>query len=298
MTILAKVKLNRQDLIAAYDAEGSFDGAAYALGINRKTFSKMWREKIGSPPPKSIHAKKVKIPENSEDYKIAFISDMHFGSKYTAIDELSDFCRTARKKGVKTLICCGDLSDGLRMHPEMEKDQHLHNPKQIIKYIVENYPSGFDTNVFITGNHDQSLLKNGCINLGEIVATERDDLMYLGQDSGMVTVDGGLRVSLYHGTGGCAEVRSKRSQDLVSKLVCGKVKNLPHVLATGHCHIENLIPSYMGMMTISLGSFQRQTPYLASRGLVPDLSGLIMSYQMVEGTLVNPSVEFIRYDAR
>jgi predicted phosphodiesterase len=299
VTILAKVKLTRQDLIAAYDAEGSFDGAAYALGINRKTFSKMWREKIGAPPPKSTtRTKKVKVPENSDTYSIALISDMHFGSKYTALEELSDFCRTVRKRGIKTILCAGDLSDGLRMHPEMEKDQHLHNPKQIAKYICDNYPSGFENNYFITGNHDSSLLKNGCLHLGEFVAQERDDLMYLGQDFGMVTVDGGMRIALYHGTGGCAEVRSKRTQDLVMKMVCDKKKNVPHVLATGHCHIENVIPQYMGMMAISLGSFQRQTPYLASRMLMPDLSGLILSYQMVGDKMMNPVFEFIRYESR
>jgi hypothetical protein len=293
---MSKLKFTRQDLICAYDAEGSFDGAAYALGINRKTFSKLWREKIGAIPPKVGRPKAAKTPVDEDVFKVAFISDMHFGSKYTATDALDDFCRTARKKGVKTLICAGDLSDGIKMHPDMEADQHLHSPKQIVKYVIEHYPSGFESNYFITGNHDQSLMKNGCVNIGEEVAAERDDLMYVGQDSGMVTVDGGLKVALYHGTGGCAEVRSKRTQDLVSKIIKQGKKYVPHVLATGHCHIENVIPNYMGIMTISLGSFQRQTPYLASRNLVPDLSGLILGYKMEKGKMIEPTLEFIRYD--
>lgn len=295
---LSKVKYTRQDLISAYDVGGSFEQAAYLVGVTPKLFNKMWNDLVGIQAPRS--AKKTKHRKNKlEDeqiHKIAFISDLHFGSKYQCLDELNDFIRTAKKREVTTLVCLGDLSDGLGMHEDMAAEQFLHKPKEIRDYIVENYPSGFDTNVFITGNHDFSLQKHGCMDIGQAVAEERDDLVYLGHDCGSVTLGGGLELYAYHGTNGCADVRSKRTQDLAMKLAFNKNGVVPHMMATGHCHTEHVLPQYLGMMILGLGCFQRQTPYLETRGLYPDISGMILSYQIINSKLTNPAVEFIRYD--
>lgn len=295
---LSKVKYTRQDLISAYDVGGSVDKAAYLVGISPKLFGKLWNDLVGITPPRS--AKKTRPRKNrledEEIHKIAFISDLHFGSKYQCLDELNDFIRTTKRREVKTLVCLGDLSDGLGMHDDMAAEQFLHKPKDIVSYIVDNYPGGFDTNVFITGNHDFSLQKHGCVDIGQAVAEERDDLVYLGHDCGMVTLGGGLELYAYHGTNGCADVRSKRTQDLAMKLAFSRSGVVPHVMATGHCHTEHVIPSFLGMLVMGLGCFQRQTPYLETRGLYPDISGMILSYQVINSKLTNPSIEFIRYD--
>jgi len=282
--------------MAAYDSEGTFDGAAYVLGMNRKTFSKLWRDLIGASPPRSCSRPKKKPIADEGLHKVAFISDLHFGSRYQCLDELNDFIRVAKRRDVNALVCLGDLSDGLKMHQDMEHEQFLHKPKDILNYIVDNYPKGFDTNVFITGNHDFSLQKAGCMNLGQAVAEERDDLVFLGHDTGLVTLGGGLEVYLHHGTGGCAEVRSKRQQDIAVKFACLRKGDVPHAMVTGHCHTENVIPQYMGMLSLSLGCFQRQTPYLESRLLAPDISGMILTYQVIDDRLTNPALEFIRYN--
>ena len=295
---MSKIKYTRQDLIAAYDVGGSFDQAAYLIGVTPKLFNKMWNDLVGISPPRSAkktQRRKNKL-EDEEVHKVAFISDLHFGSKYQCLDELHDFIRTAKKRDVSTLVCLGDLSDGLGMHDDMAKEQFLEKPKQILDYICDNYPGGFDTNVFITGNHDFSLQKHGCMDLGQAVAEERDDLVYLGHDSGWVTLGGGLELYAYHGTNGCADIRSKRTQDLAMKLAYARKQIVPHVMVTGHCHTESIIPNYLGMMVIGMGCFQRQTPYLETRGLMPDVSGMILSYQIINSKLTNPSIEFIRYE--
>lgn len=282
--------------MAAYDAEGSFDRAAYLLGMNRKTFSKLWRDLIGAAPPRAPHRAKRGHLEDTDVHTVAFMSDLHFGSRYQCMDELKDFVKLAKRRGVDTLVCLGDLSDGLSMHEGMAEEQFLHKPKDILNYIVDNYPRGFTNSYFITGNHDFSLQKAGCMNIGQEVAERRDDLFFLGHDTGLVTLEGGLEVYLHHGTGGCAELRSKRQQDIAVKFACARKGDVPHAMVTGHCHTENVIPQYMGMLSLSLGCFQRQTPYLAGRLLSPDVSGMILSYQVINDRLTNPALEFIRYD--
>lgn len=217
------------------------------------------------------------------------------GSRYHAADEFHDFIQLIKRRGVETILCCGDLSDGLNMHEGMEHEQFLHKPKDILNYLVDNYPDNFKTNVFITGNHDMSLLRSGCLNLGEALVEKRSDLYFVGQDCGMVTVDGGLRVFLYHGSSGCGDMRSKRAQDIALKLAIDKHGDSAHVLATGHCHMENWVPRYMGMSLLSLGCFQYQTPHLAQKLLRPDVSGAILSYQLINDRLINPSLEMIQY---
>lgn len=284
-------------MLAAYDEAGDFDKAAFLLGMSTRAFSKLWRDLVGAAPPRSAtKPRKQRKLKDETVYKVAFISDLHFGSRYQSLEELYDFIRLARQRGVQTLVCAGDLSDGLKMHEDMESEQFLHKPRDILNYIVDNYPKGFETNLFITGNHDYSLQKAGCMNLGEEIAKRRQDLIFLGYDSGSATIDGGLNIYLHHGTGGCAEIRSKRQQDMASTLVAATRGKVPHLLVTGHCHTENIIPHYMGMMCISVGCFQRQTPYLLSRGLYPDVGGMILSYQVINNRLTNPSIDFIVYD--
>ena len=218
------------------------------------------------------------------------------GSRYFAEEEFNDFIKLVRRRSIDTLLCCGDLSDGLNMHEGMDHEQYLHKPKDIVNYIVDNYPDKFKNNIFITGNHDQSLLRSGCVDIGLAVTGRRPDLTFLGHDLGEVTLSGGLEVVLYHGASGCSDVRSKRAQDLAFRFAVEKHGVNPHVLATGHCHMENWIPRYMGMSILSLGCFQYQTPHLAQKLLKPDVSGSVLTYQVINGRLVNPSVESVQYD--
>jgi predicted phosphodiesterase len=291
-------QFTKEQLIKAYEEGGSFDRAAYILEINRKTFGKLWRDLIGAAPPRSAKTdrRRRKRLEDGEVHKAAFISDLHYGSRYHAEDEFHDFIKLIRRRGVDTLLCAGDLSDGLNMHEGMEHEQYLHKPKDIVNYIVDNYPKGFERNVFITGNHDISLQRSGCVDLGLAVAERRPDLTYLGHDMGELLAPGGLEVVLFHGSSGCSDIRSKRAQDLAFKIAVERRGKVPNVLATGHCHMENWTPQYMNMSIMSLGCFQRQTPHLATKMLKPDVSGAVLTYQVIGGKLINPTLESIQYD--
>jgi predicted phosphodiesterase len=270
----------KEQLIQAYEEGGSFDRAAFILDINRKTFGKLWRDLIGAAPPRSAKTdrRRRKRLEDGEVHKVAFISDLHYGSRYHAEDEFHDFIKLLKRRGVDALLCCGDLSDGLNMHEGMASEQYLHKPRDVVNYIVDNYPKGFKLNAFITGNHDQSLLRSGCVDLGLAVSEKREDLQYLGYDLGEIMIPGGLEVVLFHGASGCSDIRSKRAQEVAFRLAVDKRGQTPHVMATGHCHMENWIPKYMGMSVLSLGCFQYQTPHLATKMLQPDISGAILQY--------------------
>jgi hypothetical protein len=290
--------VTREQLIHAYEEGGSFDRAAFLLDINRKTYGKLWRDLVGASPPRSAKTdrRRRKRLEDGEVHKAGFISDPHYGSRYHADEELLDFIKLLKRRGVTSLVCAGDLSDGLNMHEGMEQEQFLHKPKDIVNYIVDNYPSGFKTNAFITGNHDQSLQRSGCLDIGLVIEEKRTDMRYLGHDMGTIVLEGGLEVVLYHGSNGCSDTRSKRTQEFAFKIACDRRGKVPHVVATGHCHMENWTPKYMNMSLLSLGCFQYQTPHLAQKLLAPDISGSILTYQVINGKLINPALESIQYE--
>ena len=77
-------------------------------------------------------------------------------------------------------------------------------------YVIEMYPkiSGITTE-FIQGSHDETHKINGGATLGRMIALERKDMSYLGQDHADIDVNG-VRVRLRHPGGGVSKYRSDR----------------------------------------------------------------------------------------
>lgn len=288
--------ITRKDLLKAYDEGGSFDRASYLLGINRKTYSKLWAKLIGAVPPRPTD--KTRRPKRLTDdskYRIAIMSDPHIGSKFFADEELSDFIKQCKRFGVDTLVCAGDVTDGYHMHPGMEFEQDARGVDDFLQMVKEYYPKGFKENYFITGNHDDSFRKNCALNIGPQIELVRPDLTYLGRDAADLELETGLKLHLYHGGGACGASRSQRLQKYAVNLA-QMPSQMPHIVIGGHCHMLSVTPNYMKAVLISCPGFQHMTPYLQGKGLTPDIGGIILSYEMKNGKLVNPGTEFILYE--
>jgi predicted phosphodiesterase len=288
-----KTKPTAEDLINAYDAEGSIDAAAIKLRINRKTFTKFWKELIGEIPPKKKCRDKVK----DGFVKVALISDLHIGSKYEADKELADFIKYCRKQGIQHIVCAGDITDGFKMHEGMEYEQYLHSSDDYIDAVKDKYPKGFNHSYFIAGNHDESFRKKAGLDIGRRIAMERRDITYLGAGAGSVILPGNLHMAVYHGSGMCGLNRSLRLQKYALSLAQSPAQ-FPEAIIGGHCHQLNVTPNYMHTMLISLPGFQHPTPYLISKGLYPDVGGIIFTYEVQRGIPQRLNTEFILYEVR
>lgn len=237
-----------------------------------------------------------KADPSGERFEIAVISDTHFGSKQQQLTFLSEFVRLCQERNIRTLLHGGDVSEGLMPRHGAKNERFIHTIDESTEYCIDVYPEGFDNSFIILGNHDDSMGRRlDGFDIGAAIQRERSDLTYLKSDPmpDMVTVDGGLKVQLFHGSGGCGKFRSTRAQNKSIELI-GMLRR-PHLLALGHCHIASMVPNYIGMYVYGLGAFQSQTSYIANKGLTPDICGLIFGYKIneIDGSPMNVTTEFV-----
>ena len=126
--------------------------------------------------------------ENNE-FKFAVISDTRLGSKSQQLAILNDIYRKAQEMGIHNVILCGNISAGLKPITDVESN-FIDDTQAQIDYIVANYPKyeGIKT-YFILGKEDNKHLTKNNINIGQRIASQRPDMIYLGKDLCDITID-------------------------------------------------------------------------------------------------------------
>jgi DNA polymerase II small subunit len=102
-----------------------------------------------------------------DDVSIAFISDLHVGSKYFLQDTFTDFLKFLSGEGphadqqdvagkIKYITIAGDLVDGVGIYPSQEKElvtKDVHTQYEIFCEFMKNIPEHIHV-VISPGNHD------------------------------------------------------------------------------------------------------------------------------------------------
>lgn len=282
--------LTEEDILMAFRAAGSKKACARLLHIPWSSFRELWKKKIVSK--KLIH--------DGEPHKIGVMSDLHYGSNYSLPEKIDEFVEHCVGVGCESILIGGDLSDGLNMRKDHQFEVFLNSADDIIEYIASTLPETGIPYYFICGNHDYSLQKVCGLDLGFALAKERSDLHYMGYTKSDIMLPGNVKVRLYHGAGNCGVNRSMRLQKKAVSAIeeCINSKTaIPSMFLAGHCHHSVILYNYYNTFCASLGCFQASTPYLEERGLIPDISGLIIEYKS-DGVemLGTPKVEYCKYD--
>lgn len=221
----------------------------------------------------------VSIRECDSEFKIALISDTHYGSLYHDAASLKAFLEYAAGQKVVEILHAGDVLEGEHMHFGQERELSHAGFTGQLEAIKELYPDVDIPVRFITGNHDMSYRKAAGINVGQAIS----DLMgweFLGDSFGEVkysTPDGDYRIGLLHPGGGSAYALSYKLQKIIEQWEGGKK---PDTLVAGHFHKSVWLPHYRNVSGIHPGCFQRQTPFMASKGLAAHLDGWILKVRM------------------
>ena len=124
-----------------------------------------------------------------------------------------------------------------------------------------------------------SFFKSSGFDIGEAVAKERDDMVYLGATTAFVnpvdspTHEDSPLIMLHHPAGGQPYTRSYRMQKIVEQLPPQKK---PMILLMGHLHSMVIMPGYRNVECYQLPCFQAQTPYLQAKGMYPTLGAMIL----------------------
>ena len=126
---------------------------------------------------------------------------------------------TAYNRGITTVLHCGDLVDGNYLNrPEQPRQQFLHGFDEQVGYVVDMYPKveGITTK-YILGSHDETHYKNGQATVNNWISRCRDDMIYLGQDSAAINING-VKIFMDHPGGGSVNSISYKPQKRIETL--------------------------------------------------------------------------------
>jgi predicted phosphodiesterase len=269
--------------IEALASELHADGLDFSVVQGRVTMGQ--RERDGE----------TSIDLGSKHLRLGIVSDPHLGSRYEQLTALRSFYAYADDAKVDAFINAGDIVQGSdKMHKGMELEVHAHGADAQMSYAVAVYPKSRRRSVktyAIAGNHDDSFLKDGGINVVRRIAAQRPDMVYIGQDAAYLTVSG-LRMYVVHPDGGNTYAKSYKPQKLAESLPLEREVAL---LLIGHYHNYG---AFRQKHTISLmlPCFQSQYAWLARKALHPDIGGIVADIWLDDaGRIVRFSHEVIDY---
>ena len=235
----------------------------------------------------------IEVPETGICFGL--FGDTHNGSLYEDIGALNAYTKEAVEAGAQCFLHAGDCLEGHKLYKGQEFETHARGWNEQKKHWAKVSPrTGLDT-YFITGNHDASLKKLAGINVGEGLAEERKDYKYIGEDQGTIVLKdkngNKCTVMLLHPGGGSAYALSYRPQKIVEQIEGG---TKPNILGIGNYHKAEWIPSYRNVSVFQVGCFQRQTPFMLSKGLSAHVGGWIIKAGFKRG-VANVESTFIAF---
>ena len=242
------------------------------------------------------HEPKVRIEgKPGTHYRCAVVCCTHLGNVAQQLTHLHDFYRYAESKGYEEFWNAGDTTDGPdSMHRDAVHEHFKHSFDEVVDYWVANYPKPKSGKTrLILGNHDESWLKDPSgSNIGKRLAALRPDVEYIGRRAADVRV-GGVRVYIIHGAGASAYARSYKVQKIVEAIPPAR---RPDILLAGNWHVPAYIPSYIGVESFMLPSFEATTPFITSIGKESVIGGLLLDIELGQRGLRDIKVEWRLYD--
>jgi predicted phosphodiesterase len=240
---------------------------------------------ISKVPPQQIgKVFTAEVKPKGTRYKIGLCADPHLGSQYQQLTHLHTFYKWCEEEKVDLILNAGDIVDGEKVYRGQEYELFIHGADAQRDYAIKNYPHAKGIKTYmISGNHDASFWSVSGYNIVDAICNAREDLFFLGDNAADFMI-GKLKIGLIHPDGGVPYARSYRIQKIIEQL---SPENKPNILVAGHLHIQVIMPMYRNVFGIQMPCFQAQTPYLARKGLYPELGGWIVEFGVDEKGFVD-----------
>lgn len=218
--------------------------------------------------------------------KFGIVCCSHYGSKFQAKTPLAQFAAYAKNQKVDYMIHAGDVTDGPFDRHKNPHEVFLHDFDRVVEYAAKTLPNTGIPWLMLGGNHDSWFKLGGGPDVIEAIARERDDVTYIGDSLGYVTLED-TRFEVVHPHQGSAYAYSYRLQKHIESLA-PHLK--PAVCIMGNFHKFASV-FYRGVFGVQTPAFQTQTPWMANKSLVSEVGGIILEI----GTHpqgIAPSVKF------
>lgn len=259
--------------------------------------------KVGRRPASSRQdTATVPIQRAGDTRVFAVASDIHVGSKFFLRHEFQDFVHIAYERGVRTILCPGDILDGVYKHSQWEEYAHGFDAQAEDAAVAFPRLDGLQY-VGIAGNHDETHAKDSGLDpsraLEDVFRRHgRHDLTMLGSRGATVQLlaEGdarGLLVEMWHPLGGGAYALSYKLQRRIEGYALGRK---PDVLLAGHWHQQCYFVQ-RGVHALSCGTWHGgQSPFGRALGTAPAIGGWIIEYAQTEdGTVRHFRPEWVAY---
>ena len=245
-----------------------------------------------------------KINKSESEVYAVFLSDLHIGSKYFMEEELVEFVKwisspdpVARK--VRFVLIGGDMVDGVGIYPNQNKElvcQTIEEQLQKAEDLLDKIPKNVKI-VIMPGNHDpgrRALPQPAIPQKYNSGLWERENIEMVGNPA-LVSLNG-VKVLMFHGQSIDDIVKTTpglsydRPTDVMKNLLRARhlspvygsstpiapevedllvIEDVPDIFHVGHVHKAQL-DMYKGILLVNSGSWQKQTPFQASVGMVPN----------------------------
>lgn len=209
----------------------------------------------------------------TKNFIFGLCGDNQDNSRYTQITHLHTFYDICKYEGVPFVYHTGDIDEGEKMRPGHQYECYAQGADAHTDNIVKNYPKrdGIET-LFITGNHDHSMIKHCGFDIGNAIQEKRPDMKYLGKSFARVNITPNCILELRHPIDQTAYAISYKTQKMIEAYFGGEK---PNILAVGHYHKAEYI-FYRNVHCIQTGCFQAQTPWMAGKGISAMVGGWIV----------------------
>ena len=245
-----------------------------------------------------------KINKSESEVYAVFLSDLHIGSKYFMEEELVEFVKwisspdpVARK--VRFVLIGGDMVDGVGIYPNQNKElvcQTIEDQLQKAEDLLDKIPTNVKI-IIMPGNHDpgrRALPQPAIPQKYNSGLWERENIEMVGNPA-LVSLNG-VKVLMFHGQSIDDIVKTTpglsydRPTDVMKNLLRARhlspvygsstpiapevedllvIEDIPDIFHVGHVHKAQL-DMYKGILLVNSGSWQKQTPFQASVGMVPN----------------------------
>ena len=207
------------------------------------------------------------IPKDKTHIKFLAISDTHCGSKWDNIDLINYAYEIAEREGCDFVTHSGDITEG-DFHNK--RPDHIYQVRALgmeqLDYVVDKYPKSDIPTYFIIGNHDATFIKTCGADVGKMIAKERPDLTYLGQDLADLKVDK-IKIRLRHGAGSASYSKSYKLQKYCETL---PIEEIPNVILQGHFHFSGYFKN-RNIHCFNIPSLQGYTPFAKAMGMESEM---------------------------
>lgn len=257
----------------------------------------------------------IRTRKNTEqDLAIAFLSDIHIGSKLFMEKHFEKFLEwinggvDARKdlvSKVKYMVLAGDLVDGIGVYPNQDKELEIvdvYKQYSVLFDYLSTVPDYIEIFV-LPGNHDAVQRAEPQPPLTtELMSDFKKDNIHILSNPAYITMHG-LKTLSYHGTSldsvihvvpgssytkpeaVMVEMLKRRHLSPVyggNVIVPSKkdpmvISEVPDILHMGHIH-KNGSADYHGTLAVNSGTFQSKTSYQMKQGHLPT-PGILSVYE-------------------